>query len=29
MQRRIGLSAGIVSIGRMPARVVEKFEVGL
>jgi len=29
MHRRIGISAGIVSIGRMPGRVVEKFEVGL
>ena len=29
MHRRIGLSAGIVSIGRMPGRVVKKFEVGL
>jgi len=29
MHRRIGVSAGIVSIGRMPGRVVEKFEVGL
>jgi len=29
MHWRIGLSAGIVSIGRMPGRVVDKFEVGL
>jgi len=29
MHRRIGLSAGTASIGRMPGRVVEKFEVGL
>ena len=29
MHWRIGLSAGIVSIGRMPGCVVEKFEVGL
>jgi len=29
MHRRISLSAGIVSIGRMPGRVYEKFEVGL
>ena len=29
MHRPVGVSAGIVSIGRMPGRVVEKFEVGL
>jgi len=29
MHRRIGVSASFVSIDRMPARVVEKFEVGL
>jgi len=29
MHRWIGLSAGIVSIGRMPGCVGEKFEVGL
>ena len=29
MHRRIGLSAGIVSIGRMPGCIVEKFEVWL
>ena len=29
MRQRIGISAGIVSIGRMPGRVVKKFEVGL
>jgi len=29
MHRPIGVSAGIVSIGQMPERVVEKFEVGL
>jgi len=29
MHRPIGVSVGIVSIGQMPGRVVEKFEVGL
>ena len=29
MHQHIGVSAGIVSIGRMPGRVVKKFEVRL
>jgi len=29
MHQRIGLSAGIVSISRMPGHIVEKIEVGL